>query len=472
MGRALGTIPGAAGKAGSAIQAMGAVSLSLRGVYDGINSLKTVCSELTGAYQTQEENEIKLETIMRQRMGATDEMINSIKDLASAQQKQGVVGDEVQLAGAQQVATFLSQKESIEALLPAMNNLAVQRKGLNVTAEDMVNIGNLVGKVMQGNVGALTRVGITFTEAEKKAIKYGNEQERAAALAKVITNNVGNMNAELANTDAGKMKQASNEIGGLQVKMGQFFSQYQTFIMAFGQIGMAVSGIASITAGMRALSSAIGLTTLATKGLQVAQASFAAMSSLINAAINGTTLSLTALRAGIRGTITSLGLIGIAYIAISEAVSALIETFDSLTESTDDANARMSVTERLNNAVKTASDEVSSSVSEEKNRISSLTEIIQSNTSTLADKEAAIKQLKSIIPGFNATIDSEGRAHINAANAVEEHIKALDRLQRAIAAYKVGQDLQNDLAKADLDYFNARYPMRMQYKPSDSPTGS
>lgn len=175
LGRALGTIPGAAGKAGSAIQAMGAVSSSLRGVYDGINSLKTVCSELTGAYQTQEENEIKLETIMRQRMGATDEVINSIKDLASAQQKQGVVGDEVQLAGAQQVATFLSQKESIEALLPAMNNLAVQRKGLNVTAEDMVNIGNLVGKVMQGNVGALTRVGITFTEAEKKAIKYGNE---------------------------------------------------------------------------------------------------------------------------------------------------------------------------------------------------------------------------------------------------------------------------------------------------------
>lgn len=175
LGRALGTIPGAAGKAGSAIQAMGAVSSSLRGIYEGINSLKTVCGELTGAYQTQEENEIKLETIMRQRMGATDEMINSIKDLASAQQKQGVVGDEVQLAGAQQVATFLSQKESIEALLPAMNNLAVQRKGLNVTAEDMVNIGNLVGKVMQGNVGALTRVGITFTEAEKKAIKYGNE---------------------------------------------------------------------------------------------------------------------------------------------------------------------------------------------------------------------------------------------------------------------------------------------------------
>lgn len=43
---------------------------------------------------------------MRQRMGATDKEIQSIKELASAQQEIGVIGDEVQLSGAQQVATF------------------------------------------------------------------------------------------------------------------------------------------------------------------------------------------------------------------------------------------------------------------------------------------------------------------------------------------------------------------------------
>jgi hypothetical protein len=42
---------------------------------------------------------------MRNTMGAREEDIQSIKDLCSEQQKLGVIGDEVQLAGAQKLAT-------------------------------------------------------------------------------------------------------------------------------------------------------------------------------------------------------------------------------------------------------------------------------------------------------------------------------------------------------------------------------
>ena len=79
--------------------------------------------DLSKSYQQQEIAETQLTTVMRQRMGATDDEIASIKQLASEQQKLGVIGDEVQLAGAQQVATFLKEKSSIETLLPAMNSL-------------------------------------------------------------------------------------------------------------------------------------------------------------------------------------------------------------------------------------------------------------------------------------------------------------------------------------------------------------
>ena len=96
------------------------------------------------------------------------------------------------------MATFLTEKGSIDALLPAMNNLLAQQKGLSATGQDAVQIGNLMGKAMQGNVGALTRVGITFSDAQKEILKYGTEAERAAALAQVIMDNVGDMNAALA----------------------------------------------------------------------------------------------------------------------------------------------------------------------------------------------------------------------------------------------------------------------------------
>lgn len=169
----------------------------------------------------QTEAETKLTTIMKQRMQATDKSIQKIKDYASAQQQLGVVGDEVQLAGAQQLATFLKTDEALKELIPAMNNLAVQQNGVNVSSGSMVNIGNLMGKVMQGQTSALTRVGITFDEAQEKVLKYGNEQERAAMLAQVITDNVGEMNKAIASTPAGRVQQLKNSFGDVKEVLGR-----------------------------------------------------------------------------------------------------------------------------------------------------------------------------------------------------------------------------------------------------------
>lgn len=106
-----------------------------------------------------------------------------------------MIGDEVQLAGAQQVATFLTMRSSLETLLPAMNDLVAQQKGLQATGADAVAVANLMGKAMQGQTSALRRVGISFTEAQAEVMKTGTEMERAAMLAQIITDNVGHMDS-------------------------------------------------------------------------------------------------------------------------------------------------------------------------------------------------------------------------------------------------------------------------------------
>lgn len=144
---------------------MSAIALGLDSLNATINQLTSAVSDLCGAYAVQEQAETQLETVMRQRMRATDEQIQSIKDLCSAQQEIGVIGDEVQLAGAQQIATFLKQKHSLDVLIPAMNNLIAQQKGLSATGSDAVSVANLMGKAMMGQTSALRRVGITFDDA-------------------------------------------------------------------------------------------------------------------------------------------------------------------------------------------------------------------------------------------------------------------------------------------------------------------
>ena len=145
-----------------------------------ITKLNDVVQSMASAYSNAELNATRLEVIMRQRMKSTDAEISSIKKLTSAQADLGIISVGVQRAGAQQLATFLYQKSSLEVLIPAMNNLVAQQRGFNAEAGDAVGVANLMGKAMMGQTSALRRVGITFTEAQEAAIKNGNEQERAA----------------------------------------------------------------------------------------------------------------------------------------------------------------------------------------------------------------------------------------------------------------------------------------------------
>lgn len=225
-------------KMSSSFKKMAAVVVSAFSVQK-IKEFGAGCVE---AFDVQKEAETKLETVMKQRMKSTDKSIQSVKDYASAQQQLGVVGDEVQLSGAQQLATFLNTDEALKELIPAMNNLAVQQNGTNVTSQNMVSIGNMMGKVMQGQTSALTKLGITFDENQEKMLKNGTEQERAATLAQVITDNVGKMNEEMAKTDAGKIQQVKNAYGDLKEQIGAKLEPVIAKLYAwFGKIVQYVS---------------------------------------------------------------------------------------------------------------------------------------------------------------------------------------------------------------------------------------
>ncbi len=223
-----------------------------------IERLNGIVQSMASAYSNAELNATRLEVIMRQRMKSTDEEITSIKRLTSAQADLGIISAGVQRAGAQQLATFLYQKSSLEVLIPAMNNLVAQQRGFSAEAGDAVNVANLMGKAMMGMTSALRRVGITFTEAQEAAIKNGNEQERAAMLAQIITDNVGEMNKALAQTDAGKQKQLANEMGALRAKIGSLVSSVAPYLNVGASIANMAMGFMSLRNVVVAFSSKIG----------------------------------------------------------------------------------------------------------------------------------------------------------------------------------------------------------------------
>lgn len=342
LGRAVRDVQDEAQNARRAVIKWAEVSQAFGVMQDAISELQGVMADLTSAYQVQLVAETQLDTIMRQRMDANDQMIQSVKDLCSEQQKLGVIGDEVQLSGAQQMATFLQNKQSLDVLIPAMNNLVAQQNGLNATNQDAVSIGNMMGKAMQGQVEVLQRVGITFNDSQKKVLQFGNESERAAMLAQVITDNVGNMNAELAKTDAGKQKQLENNLGDIKEELGAVMQKYSQLITTLSQVTIVIGGFAKLYTTIRSVATAFGLGKVAASSYHVVCTTLSGASLRLNAIIKvcgatmrGTAVSATTLKLAIQGLIASTG-VGIAIVALSEAISAFMAKSDAAKLSAED----------------------------------------------------------------------------------------------------------------------------------------
>lgn len=212
-------VAGVVGKTALAIGTLGG-AISVAGI-------KTWASQAMEASSAQIEAETKLEAVLSNvksiASGGTAAVAKAKEHLvgvAGELQKVGVIGDEVTIAGQQQLATFQLSDKSIATLSSGMDDLLAQQKGLNATQGDAVTIGNLIGKAMSGQTSALSRVGIIMTDAQKKTLQYGSEEEKAAALAAVLKDNVGGVNKALAQTDEGKIKQARNLYGDMQEQVG------------------------------------------------------------------------------------------------------------------------------------------------------------------------------------------------------------------------------------------------------------
>nr|DAU40712.1 MAG TPA: Putative tail length tape measure protein [Caudoviricetes sp.] len=333
---------------------------------NAIGELQGVFRDLTEAYQVQLVAETQLETIMRQRMNSTDEEIQHIKNLCSAQQELGVIGDEVQLSGAQQMATFLKQKESLDVLIPAMNNLIAQQNGLNATNQDAVGIGNMMGKAMQGQTAVLQRVGITFDEAQAHVLQYGTESERAAMLAEVITANVGNMNAELAKTDAGKQKQLENTLGDIKEKLGSMVQGAMPFVTITAQAMICVAGCIKLITSIQALGAAFSLTAIKGALLAVHEGIVAGAQRILSISgytAAGGTLALSAAVTVLYGALT---------MGLSVVITGIISLFTNMGDEAEDTAESVDQLKESEDAFSQASSNMKAELDVEISRLASL----------------------------------------------------------------------------------------------------
>ena len=411
---------------------------ALQNASSAINGLRDTMAGLTASYNAVQQANTQLTTVMRQRMAATEEDIKKVNEVIGAQSKLGVIGGTIQKTGAQQIATFLKEKGTLELLIPSMNDLLAQQKGLNATQEDARSVANLMGKAMTGQTSALRRVGITFSEAQENIMKYGTEQQRAAMLAQIITDNVGHMNAQLGKTDAGQLKQAEMQFAAIKVQIGELVSKWLPKITFAAQALTIVNSMISLGNSIKGVTMVIakfGITTKAVNavciGFRASVVGLTAVTRVMQAAFTGATIGATTLKVAIRGLMIASG-VGIAIVALTEVISAFSS---KSSEAKDKADEQAEAMKEMNSAadeVKNAYDStLKSTYSELMSKYDKLKEGWKS-LSTEQQKVQWIKQNKSAFDELRLKIDSVSEAENIFNNKTDAVVEAFK--QRAMAA--------------------------------------
>ncbi len=208
------------GKSGKVGKVMGGLGKSIAGALS-INVVKNFAMDCVKGLDDIYRSNAKLEAIFKSTGKATQSQIEDLKEYATTLEGVGVVDDDVTKTGMAQLATFNLTSDSIKTLSSSMLDLIVNQKGVNATQEDAMGMANLIGKVMTGQTSALSRYGITLSEAQEKVLKMGTEQERAAMLAEVLGQNLGGVNEAIANTPEGKYKQMQMSLDGMKDTLGE-----------------------------------------------------------------------------------------------------------------------------------------------------------------------------------------------------------------------------------------------------------
>ena len=316
------------GAAGGLLSTVKGLVASLGGIYivrQGTQLLGDCAEKASQLHQA----ETKLKEVMGAMQGAGSAQVNTMKNLTSEISGYGVVGKTALINGAQQASTYFHQTDAVKTLLPKMADLAVQMHGVNVTSEDMVNIGNMTGKVMTGQVGALRRAGISFTEYQEKVMKNGTEMEKANMLAQVIEQNVGKMNEAMANTPEGVMARNQNDFNAVKRTIGEqvqpaIVSMFNAIHNNLPTIQLIATGFAN--ASVLVMGAITNIIYIATRMVNIIKANWPLIEPIVWGIVTALIVYNATMGIGWLTTLKDIGTKGLHAIASAGQTAALIKT--------------------------------------------------------------------------------------------------------------------------------------------------
>ena len=180
---------------------------------------------LVGEYQHELEMETRLATVMQARFGASGTAINEMKSVLQQQELATGYSYEMLTNGAQELATYITDAKTLKGLMPVLANMAKQG-GVN-SEQGMMSYATMLGKVMGGDMGGMSKRGYIFTDAEKQAFKLMNEEQRLAFITKTVNESIGQQAGMLNALNTQSVQTLSIQMDNVRKSLGGALKPFQ-----------------------------------------------------------------------------------------------------------------------------------------------------------------------------------------------------------------------------------------------------
>jgi hypothetical protein len=223
-GQASGETQNLSKSIGASIKQYAGLAIGIGAAVKGFQMLVKFAKESVEAFRVQELQEAKLEAVLKATGGAAGLTANELKKMAAEFQKTTRFGDEAVISAQAVLLTFKSiGRDEFPRTMQAAMDLS------EAFGQDLKSSVMQVGKALEDPItgmGALRRVGVSFSESQQQVIKSlvatNKTAEAQAMILDVLEGQVGGVAKAMADTSQGAADQLKNAIGDLKETFGGF----------------------------------------------------------------------------------------------------------------------------------------------------------------------------------------------------------------------------------------------------------
>jgi len=153
--------------------------------------------------------------------GRSQEDFLAVKEKAAEIQSRGMYDEGSMIAGAGELATYISDPAALASAMDTLTNYAAgMSRGMEVDDSAMVEYATQLGKALDGSTQGIKLKGFDLTDVQKQIMKTGTDMEKALILDEVISQSWNNAYEDMSNAPTGQIASIKNAFGDIQEEIG------------------------------------------------------------------------------------------------------------------------------------------------------------------------------------------------------------------------------------------------------------